>query len=104
LGVCCCEPATWSTGVGTSIDEIGAECEARISSTFDDEGVLVVPGLYEVVDEVDVIRAIIGDFARFPEAEIEGIVVAGVIDDPDVGDDETFDASSAIAIDNIVCD
>lgn len=104
MGVRCYESATWSTGVGTSIDEIGAECEACISSTFYEEGVLVIPGLYEIVDEMDVIRAVVSDFTCFSEAEIEVIVVASVIDNPDVGDNEVFDASPTVAIDNIVCD
>ena len=45
-----------------------------------------------------------GDAADGAEREIKAVVVAGIVDDPDVGHDIVLDASAAIAVDNIVDD
>ena len=34
----------------------------------------------------------------------QGVVIASVIDDPDIGDDEVFNASSAVSVNDVVHD
>ena len=67
-------------------------------------GVGTAPGGRDVVDEVAVLGAVGGEGAGGAEGGIEVVVVAGVVDDPEVGDDVGMNAASAIAVDDVVDD
>ena len=53
---------------------------------------------------MDVFGIVIDDFSDIGLTGVQTVVVAGVIDNPDIRDDEVFNASATISIDHVICD
>ena len=58
----------------------------------------------DVVDEVAVVRVVRYERAGVAERSVEVVLVAGVVDDPEVSDDKGLDAAAAVAVDDVVDD
>jgi len=53
---------------------------------------------------VDIFRVVVDHFAYAGLTCVQRVVITSVIDDPDIADDEVFNASPAISVDHIVRD
>src|SRR5205807_2547688 len=75
-----------------------------VGALLDVGGIEGTPGDREVVDEIAVLRDVGGEGAGGTEGGVEVVVVAGVVDDVEVGDDISVDAAATIAVDDVVDD
>ena len=51
-----------------------------------------------------VIGTVVDDFASFSNGKIEVVVIAGIVDDPDIRHNEAFNAASAVSVDHVIHD
>lgn len=78
--------------------------DVRVRSFLNVRGIVAVPRHGDVVDEVSVARTIGAERAGVPQCGVQVIFVAGIVDNPEIRDDEGVYAPSAIPVNNIIND
>jgi len=74
-----------------AVVHVGEVLNVGVAALLDVSGVSAAPGEGDVVDEVAVLGAAGGEGAGRAEGGVKVVVIAGVVDDPEVGDDVGVD-------------
>ena len=104
LRVCSDEPQGGGSAIWVAVGQIGFKNQPRSIGSFDLIGKIATPRLDDVIDIVTVFGSTIFDVSGCSKGEVEDVVIAGIVDDPDIADIEVLDAGATISVDNVVED